>query len=257
MQGPGLSPGVFALRSLRVGGRRGMIPQRLSLGPQQPSAFALPAALLLGFALVVQLLAARERKLELGAALVVEIEPERHQRHSLALDRADELVDLAAVQEKLAHALGGMVETAALQIFGDIGVDQPDLAAPRIGIGFRDGRLAAAQRFDLRAGEREPGLEGLADLVVEARLAIVGDHANFAVRFRGHPASCIAAAMPAAIGQARAGAHRPIADPSGDANPPQGGITISTRAAAATSPPPASLLRRAAEWPRSIHRLSP
>src|SRR5215475_1541997 len=189
-------------------------PERLSLGPQQPPALALPAALLLGFAFVVQLLAAGERKLQLGAALLVEIELERHERHSLALDRAHELVDLTAVKEELAHALGRMVEAAALQVFRDIGVDQPNLAAARIGVGLRDRRLAAAQRFNLRAGEREAGLEGLADLVVEARLAIVGDHANFAVRFRRHPTSCIAAAMPPAIGQARAGAHRRIADPS-------------------------------------------
>src|SRR5262249_54567458 len=56
-------------------------------------------------------------------------------------------------------------------------------------VGFRDRRLAPAQRFNLRAGEREASLEGLADLVVEARLAIVGDHTNLAVRFRGHPSS--------------------------------------------------------------------
>src|SRR5262249_56559533 len=107
--------------------------KRLSLGPQQPSALALPAALLLGFALVVQLLAAGERKLELGAALVVEIELERHQRHSFALDRADELVDLPAVHEKLAHALWGVGEAAALRVFRAIGRDQPDVAPPCMG----------------------------------------------------------------------------------------------------------------------------
>src|SRR6516162_6240849 len=190
MQGPGLSPGAFALRWSHIGCQHHTtIARPLSLGPQQPSALPLPAALLLGLALVVQLLAAGERKLELGAALLIEIEPERHERHSLALDRAHELVDLAAVKQELAHALGRMVEAAALQVFRDIGVDKPDLAAARIGVGFCDRRLAAAQRFNLRAGEREAGLERLTDLIVEARLAIVGDHTNLAVRFRGHPAS--------------------------------------------------------------------
>src|SRR5712671_1252678 len=65
---------------------------RLALGPQQPSALPLPAALFLGFTLVVQLLAARERKLELGAALQVEIKLERHEGHALALDRTQKLV---------------------------------------------------------------------------------------------------------------------------------------------------------------------
>src|SRR5258708_25987843 len=122
---------------------------RLALGSQQPSALPLPAALFLGFTLVVQLLATRERKLELGAALLVEIKLERHERHALALDGAYKLVDLAAVKQELAHALGRMVETAALQVFRNIGVNEPDLAAACIGVGFGDSRLASAHRVPL------------------------------------------------------------------------------------------------------------
>src|SRR5437879_1447448 len=87
---------------LRLGGQALMASQgaaRLTLGPQQPSALPLPAALFLRFTLVVQLLAARERKLELGAALLVEIKLERYQRHALALDGAYKPVDLAAVKQ--------------------------------------------------------------------------------------------------------------------------------------------------------------
>src|SRR6266478_7886019 len=185
MQGPGFCPGLLLYG--RPAHRRSAAERRLSLGPQQPSALALPAALLLGFALVVQLLAAGERKLELGAALLVEIKLERHERHSLALDRAHKLVDLAAVKQELAHALGRMVEAAALQVFRNVGVDEPDLAATRIGVGFGDGRLACAQRFHLGAGKGDAGLEGLADLVIEARLPILGDDTHLAVRFRSHP----------------------------------------------------------------------
>src|SRR5688572_33279639 len=61
---------------------------RSALRAHQPAAFPFPRALLLGLALVVQLLALGQRELHLGAALVVEIELERHQRHALALDRA-------------------------------------------------------------------------------------------------------------------------------------------------------------------------
>ena len=67
----------------------------LPLLPQQAAALALPGALLLRLALVVKLFAARQSQLDLGAAPLVEIELERHQRHALALHRADELVDLA------------------------------------------------------------------------------------------------------------------------------------------------------------------
>src|SRR6516164_3017388 len=128
-------------------------------GPQQAAALAFPTALLLGLTLVMQLLAARERKLQLGAAFLVEIELERHERHTLALDRSDELVDLAAVQEELAQALGRVIEAAALEVFGDVGIDQPDLPGAGIGIRFCDRCLSLAQRFHLRPGERDAGLE--------------------------------------------------------------------------------------------------
>src|SRR5436309_3068241 len=56
-----------------MAGRGAARTSRLTLGPQEPSTLPLPAALFLGLTLVVQLLAARERKLELGAAFLVEI----------------------------------------------------------------------------------------------------------------------------------------------------------------------------------------
>src|SRR5262245_34819177 len=160
--------------------------RRLALGAQQSPALPVPAALLLGLALVVQLLSAGERQLDLGAALLVEIELERHQRHALALDRASELVDLAPVQQELARTLGRMIETAALKIFGDIGVDEPDFAAARIRIGFGYRRLALPQRLDLGAGQCDPGLERLTDLVVESSLAVVGDDLALALGLRCH-----------------------------------------------------------------------
>src|SRR5215470_11931425 len=84
-----------------------------------------------------------------------------------------------------------MVKAAGLQVFGNVGVEQPDLASARVGVGFPDARLAAPQRLDLAAGERNAGLEHLADLVVEARLAVVGDDPQFAVCFRRHQISLL------------------------------------------------------------------
>src|ERR1700757_2453158 len=101
------------------------------LQAHQAPLLALPAALLLGLPLVVQLLAARERELELGAALLVEIKLQRHDRHALALDPAGELVDRRAMQQRLARPLGRMIDPPGLQIFRDIGVDEPHLAAAR------------------------------------------------------------------------------------------------------------------------------
>ena len=63
-----------------------------------------------------------------------------------------------------------------LQIFRNIGINQPDLAATRVGIRLGDRGLASTQRFYLAAGERDAGLEDLANGVVEARLAVIGDN---------------------------------------------------------------------------------
>src|ERR1044072_560572 len=158
----------------------------LPLLSQQAPLLAVPVALLLALALVVQLLALGERELDLGAALVVEIELQRHQGHAVALDRADQLVDLALVQQQFARTLRRVIEAPGLQIFGDVGIDQPDLAAPRVGIGFGDRGLAGAQRLHLAAGERDAGLELLADLVVETRLAVLGDDLEAWFRLRRH-----------------------------------------------------------------------
>jgi hypothetical protein len=65
-----------------------------------------------------------------------------------------------------------MVEAVGLQIFRDIGVDQPDLAVLGIGIGFRDCGLAVAQRLDLGARQRNPGFDGVVDGIIETGLAV-------------------------------------------------------------------------------------
>ena len=74
---------------------------------------AVPVALLLGVALVVLLLAAREAEIDLDPVLLP-VERERNQRIALALDRADELVDLGAIQQELARTaiVGGCIALA-------------------------------------------------------------------------------------------------------------------------------------------------
>ena len=56
-------------------------------------------------AFIVEFLAARQGDLELGAALFVEIELERHQSHALALDGADQFIDLPPMQQQLSRPL--------------------------------------------------------------------------------------------------------------------------------------------------------
>ena len=68
----------------------------------QPALVALPVAVGLGGALVVGLLALGQGDFQLHQAAVVEIEPGRDDRAALALDGADQLVDLLAVQQQFA-----------------------------------------------------------------------------------------------------------------------------------------------------------
>src|SRR5262249_15017008 len=70
------------------------------------------------------------------------------------------------------------------------------LAAAGVGIGFPDRGLALAQRLHLAARKRDAGFEHLADLIVEARLAVVGDDLLLAVRFRRHCRTPAAARSP-------------------------------------------------------------
>src|SRR6185437_7243780 len=64
-------------------------PLRLSaLQPHQPALLAVPGPLLQRLALVVQLLAAGDRDLDLRPPSLVEIELERHDGHAFALDGA-------------------------------------------------------------------------------------------------------------------------------------------------------------------------
>jgi hypothetical protein len=64
----------------------------------------------LRLALIIELLAARQGQFKLGASFFIELELERHQCHAFAFHCADQLIDLAAVQQQLSRPLGRMIE---------------------------------------------------------------------------------------------------------------------------------------------------
>ena len=79
-----------------------------------------------------------------------------------------------------------MVEAVGLQIFGNIGVDQPDLAVLGIRIGLRNRGLAIADRLHFRAGQRNPGFDRVLDRIVEPGLAVFGYDLDRALVLLGH-----------------------------------------------------------------------
>jgi hypothetical protein len=83
--------------------------------------------------------------------------------------------DLALVQQQFARALGLVIEAVAVAEFGDVGVDQADLAVLHLGIGLGDRSLAEAQRLHLGAGQRDARLEKLLEKIFEARAPVLGD----------------------------------------------------------------------------------
>src|SRR5215831_12803165 len=148
----------------------------LPLLAHQPAPLAIPIALFPALALVVQLLALGEAKLDLDQPSSVEIELERHDRHPLPLYRAHKAIKLTLVQQELARSRRLMVGASALGILGNMSVDQIELAASFIGrISICDVGFAGAQRFHLGAGEHQASLELALDRVVEAGLAVLGD----------------------------------------------------------------------------------
>ena len=105
---------------------------------------ALPVARAFGGALVMQLLTACQCDFDLRSTAIIKVDLGGHQRHAIALDRADQPVDLAAVEQESARPARLMVEAVALQIFWDVGVDEIDFITFVGGIAFGDGRLALA-----------------------------------------------------------------------------------------------------------------
>src|SRR4029453_16932944 len=146
----------------------------LSLLAHQAALLPVPIPLLLRLALVVQLLALGQSELDLGDPPLVEIDLERHDRHAVTLDGAEEAGDLACVQQQLARPGRCMTVAGGAGVFGDMGVDEIELAAFVRGVRLGDVGPSRPQRLHLGALERDARFEFLLDVVVEARLPVLG-----------------------------------------------------------------------------------
>src|SRR3954449_3397660 len=100
-------------------------PGRSTWGLRPPEGalhLALELALLDRLALVADVLAARERDLDLGAVARGEVEPGRAQRQPLLLGLADQALDLPPVHEQLARTLGLVVLARGRPVRRDVHV---------------------------------------------------------------------------------------------------------------------------------------
>ncbi len=87
----------------------------------------------------------------------------------------EQLADLVAVEEELAGAVGDVVVPVALGVLGDVGTDEPRLAALDADVGLGDVDLVRPHALDLGAGQHEARLEGVLDGVVVTGSAVDGD----------------------------------------------------------------------------------
>ena len=62
-----------------------------------------------------------------------------------------------------------------MPVLGDLGADQPGLEPADIRIGLPEHYATLAERLDLGAGQDDPGLVPLEELVVVSRAPILGD----------------------------------------------------------------------------------
>jgi hypothetical protein len=123
----------------------------------------------------VDLLAPAEAELQLGLATLVDVDPERDERQALRLRLAEELVDLGPMEEQLPVPFRLVVLAAGALPRGDVGPDEPGLAALDPGEGIGQVDLAGPDRLDLGAGQGDAGLDRVFDRELVSRPAIDRD----------------------------------------------------------------------------------
>lgn len=126
------------------------------------------------FSFIIQLLAATHTDLELGAT-VLEINLGRHKGQPLFIDLLDQLVDLVAIEQKLARAQRLMVFAIPLFVGADVHVVDKHLAVANAAVGFLDAHLPHADRLDLGPLESQARFDRLINEIFVISLFIVGN----------------------------------------------------------------------------------
>jgi hypothetical protein len=127
------------------------------------------------FAFIVLLFAPGEPQLYLRYSFF-KVQFQGHQREPFSLHLAAEVYYLPLVQQQLARPGRLVVVSVAARIRGDMGVQQPELTVSGTGVGVFKVDPAATDGLYLGAGEDQPRLHALQDMVVVIRLAVDGDY---------------------------------------------------------------------------------
>src|SRR5450759_211859 len=159
---------------------------------------------------VPRLLAARQPQLHLRPA-AREVDRQGHDRQALGLGLAQELVDLAAMQQQLPGALGLVVEADIRRPpRGDVQADDPGLVTLDARVGIREAHLVIADALDLGAAQHDACLEGVLDAVVVMGSSVPGDR----VAHRGTPLGGVGRQCRTSDADRRTHERRPVAGPA-------------------------------------------
>jgi len=113
--------------------------------------------------------------------VVLQVEAERDEGQPAHPDPAVQILDLAAVQEETAAALGLVVLPVAHLVLADVDLDQPGLTVLDPNVALAEVGETGAERLDLGAGQLDAGLEELQEVVLMAGLAVAGEDRIFPV----------------------------------------------------------------------------
>lgn len=167
--------------------------------PRKALFFPLPVALLIQPALVVLLAPFAQADAQLGFRSAP-VQDERNQGQPALLDLSGQPIDLVAMQEEFAVAVGyrGRVGAGARQR-GEAGAGQPGFMVADGHEGLRKAGAVGAQGLHLPSQQREPGVEFLEDLKIAVSSAIRRDPSR--LWFARHVFRCVVLRRNGRLGQ--------------------------------------------------------
>ena len=134
---------------------------------------ALVLAFLDGLALVELALASCRSNDQFSQTTLVDEETQGDNGDTGLLGVAGDAANLLAVEQQLAVAVGRVVVIGAVAVLGNIHVLDPHLTINDHAIGIGQAALALTDGLDLGTGEHNARGEGLDDLVIKRRLAVL------------------------------------------------------------------------------------
>ena len=134
---------------------------------------ALVLAFLDGLTFVVLSFTTTQSDNDLGESPLIDKQAQWHNGNTRLLGVTGDATDLLAVKEQLAVAVGGMVVIGPVTVFSNVHVLDPDLTIDDHAIGIGQATLALTDGFDLSTREDDARREGLENLVVKGRLAVL------------------------------------------------------------------------------------